>query len=210
MYIVDKNKDYYDYLSHIYGLDKKIVLDRRGSKKIDDGNIVDLFYHLYYYEKANNFLILEVGNVQYLIRVFKIKCSKGNELGHQEFVSCEMKIEHIFNNHVHLYDTPISIRAVSVKTNWSWGKHYSRKSKYVISDNYQDTIERVFEKVINLPILAGTQITSLIAGEEIWKELQNYISSLDNDKDVSIPMTDVEKAETHGFDKVTSFRHPIK
>ena len=31
MKIIDKKKDYYDYLSGIYGIDDKVVYDRRGA-----------------------------------------------------------------------------------------------------------------------------------------------------------------------------------
>ena len=34
MYIVDKHKDYYDYISHIYGVDKDTAFDRRGSYEL--------------------------------------------------------------------------------------------------------------------------------------------------------------------------------
>ena len=38
MKIISKYKDYYDYLTGIYGVDDKIVLDRRGweGKKVSD------------------------------------------------------------------------------------------------------------------------------------------------------------------------------
>ena len=42
MYILDKNTDYYDYFSHIYGEDKSITFDRRGSAIIKDEMLVDL------------------------------------------------------------------------------------------------------------------------------------------------------------------------
>ena len=46
--------------------------------------------------------------------------------------------------------------------------------------------------------------------KETWIELQTYFSSLGNDKDIDLHLTDVEKAVNHGFDKKTSFRNPIK
>ncbi len=211
MYIVDKNRDYYDYLSHIYGLDKRIVFDRRGSIKLSDEDIVNVTNYLRYRWYGNNndyFIILEIGNVQYLIEISKIK-SKEIELI-EKFISCSMEIIYVFRNNIHYYESYISIRGANIKSRWKWKKS-TKKREYILNDNYKDIITAYNnDRSIDLPILAETQITSLINEEEIWKELQNYISSLNNDKDVSIPMTDVEKAVNHGFDKKTSFRHPIK
>jgi hypothetical protein len=36
MKIIDRNKDYYDYLSHVYGVDGNIAFDRRGSVLLTD------------------------------------------------------------------------------------------------------------------------------------------------------------------------------
>ena len=35
MKIIDNKKDYYDYLSGVYGIDELIVFDRRGSKLLN-------------------------------------------------------------------------------------------------------------------------------------------------------------------------------
>ncbi len=59
---------------------------------------------------------------------------------------------------------------------------------------------------ISNPILAGTPITSFIEAQDIYQELSRYIASL---KDIEIvdSRTDVEKAESAGFDRKTSFRN---
>ena len=204
MYIVDKNRDYYDYLSHIYGLDKGIIFDRRGSINITDKDIYNILYVNYRY-KRDHFILLEVGNVQYLIQVFNFKY-KITFYG-TEFISYSMKMMYIFKNNTHYFDIPMSIRRVQVK--YYYGKDWKKK-KYVLNDNFNDIVIIKNDKPLKLPILSKTKITSLIDAHDIWNELQIYISSLDNDKDVSIPMTDIEKAELHGFDKKFSFRHPVK
>jgi hypothetical protein len=58
-------------------------------------------------------------------------------------------------------------------------------------------------------ILANTKLTSLLDPFEVWKDIQTYISSIGNDKDISTPMTEKQKVESHGFDE-NSFRNPIK
>jgi len=192
---------------HVYGQDKKVVFDRRGSVHINDESIVNVCNFPYWREKFEGFIILEIGYVQYLIKITTIKMKETS--GGDKFISCLMHNVHTFRNNTHYFDNPISIIKVEVRSRW--------KSKtgriYIINDNFKDIISYNSYnegRIIEMPILARTQLTKLISADEIWKELQNYISSLNNDKDILDTMTDVEKAETHGFDKQTSFRHPIK
>ena len=56
------------------------------------------------------------------------------------------------------------------------------------------------------PILIGTPIVSLIPPQDIYNELSTYISSL-NETEIVDTRTDVQKAESAGFDRKTSFRN---
>lgn len=209
MYIIDKNKDYYDYLSHVYGVDTQITFDRRGSIVISDEDIYNLLDEDIkhgFYKEYRNCIVLEIGNVQYLILVYNFKFKRDINY---PFKSLDLKRVYTFRNNTHYFDSYISIKKVNLHYYWRLRNTTSIK-KYAINDNFNDTISSINERGIDLPILASTKITSIISADEIWKEMQNYISSLNNDKDVGLPMTDVEKAEIHGFDKKISFRHPIK
>lgn len=214
MLIIDKHVDYYDYLSNIYGCDKRVVLDRRGSIKMSDESIVALIGHIseytpFYTDSNYYFFLLEIGYIQYVIKIEDIKFKKSIHLNFDKFISCSMEIFHTFKNNKHYFESPISIRRVEINFTYNWKKSEAR-IKYILNNNFKETITKIYDNFIDLPILTGTQITKIIDPQDIWKELQNYISSLNNDKDVSISMTDVERAEVHGFDKVTSFRNPIK
>lgn len=212
MQILDKNKDYYDYFSHIYGADKSITFDRRGSFIITDEIIFSLsqeshrkmYYNSDFFD-SHFYILLETGNVQYLIKCFNFKFITKNVLI-DKFDSCSMELINTFKENKHYFELPISIRYADVNT------HYKHKIGYVpiLKGSYQQVIYKASNLSIDLPILKDSQLTSMIDAKEIWIELQNYISSLDNDKDITIQMTDVEKAVNHGFDKKTSFRNPIK
>lgn len=200
MFIIDKNKDYYDYFSKVYGSDKNITFDRRGSKIITDENVVNI----YNYDKhEGQFFILEVGNVQYLIRLYDLVLKKADYLYStaEIFVSVKMEIKNIFRNNKNNFGFPISIRSVDIP-NRSY--HYDKKTGKFKTDYTEYCVTNT--TVINLPILANTQLTRLINPEEIWKELSNYISSLKNDKD-SVFVPDIQKVVNHGFDKKESFRN---
>lgn len=198
MYILDKNKDYYDYFSHIYGEDKSITFDRRGSIIIKDENFVNM-HDLEYssrYREQEQFIVLEVGTVQYLIRLFKFVTRPMEYIGSKEFVSCKMEVVQTTREHKNRFGLPISIRRAALPYNgFFYRQEKPNYSEYEVKESLK----------IDLPILTGTQITSLIPPEEIWRELSNYISSLKNDKN-TVAVPDIQKVVNHGFDKKESFR----
>lgn len=210
MLIIDKHKDYYDHYSYIYGVDKKVVYDRRGSNKIKDEDLYKLAPP--YYKNHNTFyLLLETGFIQRLIEVSSIALVK-DSCNVDHFQSFTLEHIHTFSNYEHYYETPISIHSVNVNYTYDWkrvgGKDPWCDRKIILTNNYKETITRGY-KNCNNPILAATSLTKIIDGDMIWKEVQTYLSSLNNDVDCNISMSDKEKAETHGFDKY-SFRNPIK
>ncbi len=202
MLIIDRNKDYYDYLSHVYGVDKKVVFDRRGSVNLTNDDLISMVDTLSYprVKDLTGNILLEVGYKQYLFEL-------SNFSGGEEFAiptSFDIELKRVFTDYKHYFPTPISLRGCKLKYIWRWKKFdYNQPFTELlrVSTNKHTIQEN--------PILKNTKITSIISEQEIWEELQNYISSLNNDKDVSLPMTDKERAETHGFDK-HSFRNPIK
>ena len=220
MYIIDKNSDYYDYYSHIYGVDKKVVYDRRGSTIVqDDQELVQLsnIYHDEYLPPLHSsrfikrdpitYLLLEIGYVQYLIQLDNF------EVVEEEYTTFPSDIKYTFNcdivrefkDNKHHFNHPVSIRGVALEYYWK-----GMNRKYKLNESFEEAIARISNNSIDNPILANTFITKLLDSETIWKELQNYISSLNNDKDSGTIMSDVERAEIHGFDRKTSFRNPIK
>lgn len=219
MYIIDKKRDFYDHYSYIYGVDKSIVYDRRNSIVISDDVIsfisgkefnkkITQSIHIgkYAWRIESYFVILEIGNIQHLIELSDFVAKQHPESGTKFFETCKMKVVRTFRDNIHRFTTPISLHGVQIPFDLRWNI-----KKVNFSGRYEEIILRVLKTyTVENPLLAETQLTSLLDGKEVWKELQTYISSLDNDIDFAIPMTDIDKAEIHGFDKKTSFRHPVK
>lgn len=200
MYILDKNKDFYDYFSHIYGEDKSITFDRRGSSICTDEMLIgsERATHHRWGDKTNTaFRLIEVGNIQYVIKIYDIVfLTDYKKQIYSELQSYKMKLDHVYRNNIHYFKSSISIHDLSVDfeykhMDWIYPSKPVEEGKYV---------------PIELPIFAGTSLTGILNAEEIWKELSNYISSLKNDKAVDIGTTDIEKVVNHGFDKKESFR----
>lgn len=206
MYIIDKNKDYYDHYSHIYGIDKNIVFDRRGSVLINNDNLVLHSKNRFFVRDEIQYILLETGMVQYLIKIDDIKYKKvprktTKDLFNLVFDSAKFEVVKKFENYKNMFGTAISIH--SVYNDWFSYLDYvhGTKSKKIDYLNYIVTDELSVE----LPILANTSLTIIINAEDIWKDINTYISSLNNDKDIK-EVPDIEKVVNHGFDKKESFR----
>jgi len=214
MYIIDKNQDYYDYFSHIYGIDKTVTFDRRGSIVLNNKDLLisPITSGGWPWERRehHSYVILEVGYIQYLLCIHNIKFSEDvMYYVYTEVEDYDISIVRKYDEHKHYFGDPITLQSCVID-NWS---SYMNKEVDIDSFIKQNSFEEsiLFKSdFIKNPILKNTKITSLLDSQEIWVNLDNYLSSLNNDKDVSIEMTEEEKAETHGFDRKTSFRNPIK
>jgi hypothetical protein len=202
MYIIDKNKDFYDHYSYIYGVDKNITFDRRGSILINNNNLIITPDRNYINDNARKqFILLETGLVQYLIKISNIDFDKKfyNEVCFiYLYKNADFEIVNKFETFTNKFGCAISIH--SVYNDWHTycptGKEKYDYTNYRITNDFE----------YKLPILANTHLTSILDPDELWKNINTYISSLSNDKYVDIGTTDIEKVVNHGFDKKESFR----
>lgn len=210
MLIIDKYTDYYDHYSNIYGTDKKVVFDRRGSGEVFNMFFFDAVIRAdSFTNSASSYFILEAGYKQYLIRFYDIHTKYDTILTTPVVTEYKVDIPKIFDEGKHIFPKELTL----VKVKFSYHKLYSmyrgNEARYVertpITEyEYSDLY------YVDLPILKGTCLTKLIPAENIWKDLSMYISAKNNDKDATIINSDKDKIINHGFDTVTSFRNPIK
>jgi len=231
MYIVDKHKDYYDYVSHVYGVDKDTTFDRRGSCELSYSELIKKLIEVKSFGDYNDF-ILEAGYTQYLFHYSNIKRRlTGNSTSKNIWEKCESLSRRELkgsSSPEYIYDSDLTLKKIyngsehfgkkelSIFLNWKHSMLYyhnrlywkhelnSLKNVVEIPDNLYD------EYCIELPILKNLKIPAFINAEDIWKGLSSYISSKYNDKTIEIKLTDEEKAVNHGFDKRESFRPHIK
>jgi hypothetical protein len=209
MKIIDRNKDYYDYLSHVYGVDGNIAFDRRGSVLLTDRYIREfaaanaLQYSRYFGFDA---LLLEAGFTHYMFLI-------------EEKASVEIAFElkHAFTSAIHFSARPLCLYFThSYKITKDYFQQ-NRKARRFSYDNValkKHMIEIKFRNgampvCIELPILDKTSLKSLIKAEDIWKSIYNYLCKTQEPKIVDT-RNDIAKAIDHGFDQKTSFRHPVK
>ena len=229
MKIIDNKKDYYDYISGIYGIDDLVVYDRRGSITLNSGNILLQGLDYYFSTKilftdkplsekqywelksiiryreakaAKNkyskkwkegdvyHFVLEVGYTHYRFEVERWIEDKKQENAHVEYrlIDTMKDVQKRYSN------VPMCLILCYVQ-DWRWAKDGLWKE---LTDIHLHRIEN--------PILTGSFITKIIPPADIWQALYDYLSSL-KDTPFTDTRTDVEKLESAGFDKETSFRN---
>lgn len=200
MKIIDNKKDYYDYLMGIYGIDEKIVYDRRDSITKEYFCKSKCYS---WYPNENPFdsayeMTLRVGNMQYkFVRNkdtdYKWDMPKiayrGYYRGYSrqvETITNPMRISDEELEHWKENDCPI-VLTISYSRDYWWN--------------------RGSDIVVRNPILSTFGvIPKFIPANEIWENVYDFISHR-NDKKIVDNRTDVEKLEAHGFDKRNSFRN---
>jgi len=192
MKIIDNKKDYYDYLQGVYGIDEKFVFDRRGStnsqmfikrtiyRTWDDFESLIIDAHLKIGDKTYTFFHKD--GVWTCPPSYPLRWWSNSETipNPHKYGEDEKGLE--FDKYK---DSPTFL-AITIKTTSKWNPRYT----YYI-DN---------------PILGTFSfITKLISPEIVWQLLYDHFSS-SYDKDIIDNRTDIQKLESAGFDKKTSFR----
>jgi len=214
-------KDYYDYLVSIMGMDEKVVYDRRGSTVVSASEFYNFDfpsgYDLYFCKKPFNCdkpknKIKGWSSVKY-----KNRLNRWNHFGYRDYVD-EGSIYHLFlevGYHQFIFEVERYLdKEGKLQVDTSLVDHRvvkidKKKSKAPLFIGplyfkYCDVEERV--NGIDNPILAETWIPGFIPANEMWNMLYEYISSL-NDKEFVDSRTNEQHIESAGFDKKISFRH---
>jgi len=233
MKIIDNKKDYYDYLSGIYGIDDLVVYDRRGSvpsdkicigdynpffskKILDFSNIYCnydhpvAFYSDYYkkfYSYSDFRIVIEAGYAHYYIKVERYRIKENDPI---TIKYTGMSEEDYWND-----------RYESIKNKWKYRIQTFEKDKEKavekISDaplciafydyNANSWEKRNTPQIIKNPILKDIPgIAGNVDPYWIWQNVYDYISS-QKDKPIIDNRTNNEHIESAGFDKKTSFRN---
>ena len=224
MKIIDNKKDYYDYLSGVYGIDPYVVYDRRGS--VGSDTIIE--EHPLMFDKReqeeDKHPYARYGryakNVPFLERVFDITVEAGEK---HFYIKCKRYRE--------TETSPVKLTFERFDPTEQLKRDYHLdlygKSSFFM-DRYNRELERYTKKqskaplaifytdysnywsggrgMIENPILKGLPITGLIPPDEIWQGIYDYLLKMKEPVIVDSRTND-EHIESAGFDKKTSFRN---
>ena len=212
MRILDKTKEFYDYIASQYGIDNKIILDRRNKEEhYFSDNIHTAKFH--YVWNTTLHYVLEIGYVQYLFQVGYIE----GKLQNIELVKIFESVCQIVDyqaefqkdwRHESTYKLKIRKDLISYATNF-----YDVESLHRFINLKEITIDTLrFDQLSNMSFRRNKEYVNLnpfakfLDPKEVYQQIYNYLISK---KDIKIEDTrsDVQKLESKGFDKKTSFRN---
>lgn len=230
MKIIDRNKDYYDYLAYQSG-DDFPVFDRRGSVLLTKQMLCDVINRGdggYYYSEGRKisaplvpynkyispfekrtpieelfFLVVLAAGVNIFFLKWNKLCYENKE------TLCDFSMELFCKRKWYEYTgAPLALYTVN-PFSFPFGKAMSVDWKRENMANISlDPLLQQNGGLSAVPILQGAGFASVISPEEIYFGIDEYLLAAKNDKPMeSAGLTDTDKAINHGFDKRTSFRN---
>ena len=179
MKIIDNKKDYYDYLMGVLGQDELVVYDRRGSQMVNIG-----WYYVGYYPDWKH------GNINLTYNIWI-----GDEYRVIEWSKTLNSWVCGPLENINKYRKPIARKT-------------DKPIELIIVSNSENYCRRSITLVqVGNPILREIDIIRKhISPEFIWNNVYDFICKR-KEKSFVDTRSDVQKAESHGFDKKVSFRH---
>jgi hypothetical protein len=192
MKIISKYKDYYDYLSGVYGVDDKIVLDRRYSGTYE--------YPIFKFDTH-----MLSSHFNYGLTLHLCGISYGGVYLHKENKTfwCQ-ELEKIMDvkNHYRTNEKYVIIKDGGL--NSSYMNVYLGPRKTNFNEKYNIPILlQVHDRIYPFPQLDKIGFNRQMSPQEIYLKLSDWLSPKDN---IENNMTDKEKIQSHGFDLKSSFR----
>ena len=213
MRIIDKNSDFYDYFQNIY-YDNSLTFDRTNSFLLTKELICQ---SLFLTQKENNaFLLLQICNTFWL---FSLKVTKRNE--YNSPIDYTLELLDTWKN----YNKKIKLIKFNIISFSFFYKIKNRKTidsliqrvdinDYKIKKDitkfkfYQD-FRGGFKKIEkNIPLLKACGIANCVNPFDIYLSFEEYFSleKTASERRDPIGTADIDKLESHGFDKKVSFR----
>lgn len=194
MKIISKFKDYYDYLSGVYGVDEKIILDRRDSQMIKATDI--------YSDRVVTLAICD-----HIIQGF---CKKGTFFWGDEALK---KVAIDKDSTLRYKNSKIPFIVKCSYGDYQYieypdftlinGFYPNSKMKCPIMLSFYELKRMRDQDWIKNPRLESLQIAGILPAKAVYLLLTDWLSPVDKIQD---NMTNEEKILARGFDLKTSFR----
>jgi len=203
MKIICKHKDWYDYFGHVINPENSrddVVYDRRDCRKLSNSDLVEYLEPRGYRGiglglREGRSFALEIGYTQYFISLSDVDMVS---------MTGKFSLDKVLKSRSHVFKEPMSICEYRI----NWNPLSKEGVKKIIDDFSLGDCVFDHERRMPNPILAGTDLVSLIDPQEVWIALDQYLSSLKNDASwESAGLTDRDKVLNHGFSHPESFRN---
>lgn len=211
MRILSKYKDYYDYLTGIYGVDNKIILDRRNAcdmkdllgrlkseitYKLGGSPYTELYLHIAGRIYAG---VYDVKTKAFIWR--KDLLSLGE---HKTYSQYERTWRSIRKSRKYYPLDPSNPNGyVKIKYDWICMDPFTENGNHISNAAIFLDIQDRDNGDYDYPNLSQLGFANYLSAEDIYLKLSDYLSPKDL---VITPLTDKEKIISKGFDSKVSFR----
>ena len=219
MRIIDKNTDFYDYIQNIYK-DDTFTFDRRDSFLLTKQMICDSLYVGYWrgwrgehrYE-TYNYILLQICHSFWLFKVNFLKISD-NYFRVEDY---QFELIAQWKD----YDKPRKLCALDRIAFYYYGYKYEEITTETLiqsihTNDYKQKQDLTTYETYNgsekvtkhIPLLKACGIADCVDPQDIYLAFEEYFSLEKSDSERREPLgtTDLDKVESHGFDKKISFR----
>jgi hypothetical protein len=216
MQIIDKNRDYYDYVQFRFGqeVDKTSTFDRRGSAILAQQELIQRIFQRriasgwgrgYDEDSISQMFFVEAGFKRFVIRAYdavRREIPTMNPTSFDYEYDAKFRLFQTVTSDRHLGPTPLTLVLSALanheKMGWRVDEEKVDWSRVTLTGEERD--------VISDPIFRDTKIPSVIGPDELFDALDVYTRRLNDDKEKPEISDDRQKAVNHGVDPKTGFR----
>lgn len=222
MIIIDKQKEYYDYIQSIYGVDKDIVLDRRNvyetyyGKLIPDGYLISRYNRDYC-----NYYIVEVGTLQFILKASYKENEKYSIVAPSDrYIIDNVELIRAFESDIQVieaqkrnksiewfkrhYNMAPENMSTNSPTNFYYMDAYHINPKYT-NVSFDDMVKGAYRVNTKDEYVRLNEFSGFILSESAYNAIYNFLIKK-KEPIIVDNRTDVQKLQGKGFDKKTSFR----
>lgn len=202
MKIISKYKDYYDYLSGVWGEDPKLILERKGEFVVgtSDHSGCDMFV-LTFIIGGMMVQIYNNGEDYFFGKDLKQFDSSNSWWKKEGHYRVEIGYSNGRSNSMPILD--------GVKEGFSYlNDKYNSPILYSKQSWHCSDITK--EDFSTYPLLSSTPVTKFVDATDVYRWIQEYLAKkIDQLQTRQDNQTDIQRLENKGFDKKTSFRPKI-
>lgn len=190
MKIISKFKDYYDYLTGIYGIDPKLILDRR-DMLLNTDLTKNSKYLLKIGTHVIDIFVDEFGNIIY---GEDLKSICNNDNWHKNYITIKS-----YNRHHYIYFDYFKLTELELSND--------KQAVSLYHFRYFDTRRELLKGYPNLLKLGLNKICS---AKNAWIYISNFLSKELTKSEKQVPIGDDNlRLLSHGYDLKTSFRGKV-
>jgi len=200
MKIISKYKDYYDYLQGVYGVDEKLILDRRKGYHKPIGYAKEV---LFICGKVIEFYVRD--NKVYIGRD-EISSIASDPLKKRWLSLKDKEMKTLFindSNNFYSWSRIVYTELSEDKYNiYPGARRFYKECPIFLYNHFADCYDCEFPK------LEVLKIPSVLSAHDIWNMLSQWLGERVTEKEPIVPVGDDKvRILSAGFDLKTSFRH---